>query len=91
MASEDFPDLPLSPERWRAIKNDLHLPPQQARIVELILRDCCDKQIAAEMDLKVPTIRTYLERVFERLGVGNRMGLVLYIFALSQSDRHRRQ
>ncbi len=61
----------------------MKLSPQQERIVELILRNCRDKQIAAEMKLKVPTVRTHLARMFQRIGVEDRMELVLAIFAAS--------
>ena len=78
-------ELPLPAERWAAIARQLHLAPQQQRIVELILRRFQDKQIAAELGLGLPTIRTYLQRVFHRVGVVDRMELVLMVFALSHS------
>jgi len=81
MAKEKLPDLPLPPEKWRELAAMLDLPPQQLRILELVLRNCGDKRIAAEMGLKVPTVRTYLKRIFVRLGVENRIGLVLKLFA----------
>jgi DNA-binding CsgD family transcriptional regulator len=88
MADRNIPDLPLSAQKWRQVMDELRLPPQQVRIVELILRNQCDKQIAAALGLKVPTVRTYLHRIFERLGVGDRLELVLRIFALSQRSGH---
>jgi len=59
----------------------LDLPPQQARIVSLILQGKRDKQIAAAMGLQRPTVRTHLARIFSRLGVADRMELVLRVFA----------
>jgi DNA-binding NarL/FixJ family response regulator len=76
-------DLPLPADKWQQIMVSLQLPPQQIRIVELILRNCCDKQIATSLGVKVPTVRTYLHRIFERMGVGDRLELVLRIFAMS--------
>jgi DNA-binding NarL/FixJ family response regulator len=83
MADHDIHGLPLPHDKWRQIADSLELPPRQARIVELILRNYCDKQIAAAMGLKVPTVRTYLTRIFHRLKVADRMELVLRIFTIS--------
>jgi DNA-binding NarL/FixJ family response regulator len=91
MADQNIPELPLPAEKWQQLTERLKLPPQQVRIVELILRNYCDKQIAAALGLKVPTVRTYLHRVFERMGVDDRLGLVLRLFALShRTDHHQR-
>jgi DNA-binding NarL/FixJ family response regulator len=91
MAPENFPDLPLPVERWRRIAQAMELSPQQLRIVELILRNHCDKQIAAAMGLKVPTVRTYLTRIFQHLGVRDRGELVLRVFALACAEPPQRQ
>jgi DNA-binding NarL/FixJ family response regulator len=88
MAEQNIPDLPLPPDKWEQLLKELSLPPQQVRIVELILRNHCDKQIAAALGLKVPTVRTYLHRIFERLHVGDRLELVLRLFALSHRNDH---
>jgi DNA-binding NarL/FixJ family response regulator len=88
MAEQNIPDLPLPPEKWRQLVERLQLPRQQIRIVELILRNCCDKQIAAELGLKVPTVRTYLQRTYVRLGVSDRVELILRLFAMSHSTGH---
>jgi DNA-binding NarL/FixJ family response regulator len=88
MAEQNLPDLPLPPEKWRDLVERLQLPPQQIRIVELILRNCCDKQIATELGLKVPTVRTYLQRTYMRLDVSDRVELVLRLFALSHRTDH---
>jgi DNA-binding NarL/FixJ family response regulator len=91
MAEQNIPELPLPPEKWRQLIKALPLPPQQIRIVELILRNCCDKEIAAALGLKVPTIRTYLQRIYQRLGVSDRVELILRLFAMSHTAHHRQQ
>jgi DNA-binding NarL/FixJ family response regulator len=85
MAVTDLPSLPLPTDKLASIVAKLDLSPQQARVVELILRNCCDKEIAAAMQLKVSTVRTYLSRLFARLGVENRVALVLKIFLESHA------
>ena len=67
-------------EEWKQVIGLLDLPAQQARIVELILQDKGDKQIAREMGLAEPTVRTYLTRIFQRIGCNDRVGLVLKVF-----------
>jgi len=66
---------------WEALVDSLRLSPQQTRIVKLILQGKADKQIAREMGLRVPTVRAHLTRVFHRLGVTDRVGLVVRVFA----------
>ena len=41
-----------------------------------------DNEIAATLGLSFSTVRTYLDRVFERSGVSDRMHLVLRIFSI---------
>lgn len=80
----DLPSLPMDATTWQAIVDQLALPPQQIRVVELILRGQQDKEIATALGLSFPTVRTYLKRVFDRAEVSDRVGLVLHIFAMAQ-------
>ena len=77
--------LPMNDALWREISKSLALSPQQIRIVELLLRNKQDKEVAETLNISFPTVRTYLGRIFDRIGVGDRMGLVLHVFALAQS------
>jgi DNA-binding NarL/FixJ family response regulator len=40
-----------------------------------------DKAIAKAMKIRVPTVRTYLSRLFERTGSHDRVDLLLRMFA----------
>lgn len=91
MASHENPRLPLPPDKWREIAESLQLPPRQERIIELILCNFCDKQIAVAMGIKIPTVRTYLTRIFQRLDVADRMELVLHIVAMSHDIHPHRK
>lgn len=77
----ELPALPMAQNTWEKVVRSLGLPPQQARIVELILRNYDDKAIALKLGVKRTTVRTYLGRAFDRLGVRDRTGLILYIFS----------
>ncbi len=90
-ASDSLPPLPCDVRTWDAIANTLELSAQQKRIVELLLSGCRDKQIATELNLTVPTVRTYLKRIFDRVGAPDRLGLVLRIFAMAQEQSQPRR
>jgi DNA-binding NarL/FixJ family response regulator len=79
--------LPMAPALWDEVAASLKFSPQQKRIVACILRGFQDKQIAAELGLSVPTVRTYLDRVFQKADVSDRMQLVLQLFALTQQTQ----
>lgn len=76
---EDLPPLPFSESLWHRIAEKLRFSPQQKRIVELILRKQQDKEIAARINLQVPTVRTYLRRVFQSTQTTDRLDLVILI------------
>jgi DNA-binding NarL/FixJ family response regulator len=61
----------------------MQLSPQQAKLVELLLRGMCDKQIAVAMDISEPTIRTYLDRIWSRTRTRGRMELAMRVLAVS--------
>lgn len=68
---------------WAAVVHELELAPQQERIVRLIMQSKGDKQIAREMGLSFPTVRTYLSRVFERAEVEDRIQLIHRVYAIA--------
>ncbi len=51
------------------------LPPSLERIAHLLARGSTDKEIANELDLPVTTVRTYVTRIYRRLGVSSRAQL----------------
>lgn len=85
------PQSPLAQPRdsaaWAATVERLGLSPQQARIIERIVGGMNDKQIALDLNIGVPTVRTYLTRAFERVGVRGRMPLAMRV--LGEYDAQR--
>jgi DNA-binding NarL/FixJ family response regulator len=75
--------FPLSEPAWNKLADELALSPQQSRIVRLVLSGWPDKAIAKELGLSLATVRTYLARIFLRLGVADRVELILFVFRLS--------
>ena len=70
----------FSEEEWLELQRSLSLSRRQAQIVERLLCGRSDKQIARELDVSVPTVRTHLGRLFARFGVADRCELILRVF-----------
>ncbi len=63
------------------------LTPREEQVVALVAEGLGNRQIAAELNLSEHTIKKYLFRIFEKLGVSSRVELVLY--AVNNGDpRH---
>ncbi|TWT44927.1 transcriptional regulator MalT [Phycisphaerae bacterium RAS1] len=77
--------LRLDEATWAHICLSLKIPRQQQRILSLVLQGLSDKEIAAELALRVPTVRTYLTRIYQRTGVADRVTLILRVFAIAQN------
>jgi DNA-binding NarL/FixJ family response regulator len=68
------------PERlasvWRATNDTL--TPRELDIVRLVGKGLGNKEIAQELGVSVTTVRTHLNRVYDKLGPGSRVELALY-------------
>jgi DNA-binding NarL/FixJ family response regulator len=63
------------------------LTPREEQVVALVAEGLGNRQIAAELNLSEHTIKKYLFRIFEKLGISTRVELVLY--AVNNGDpRH---
>lgn len=60
-----------------AIGKDL-LTPREEQVVALVAEGMGNRQIARELNLSEHTVKKYLFRIFEKLGVSTRVELVLY-------------
>jgi DNA-binding NarL/FixJ family response regulator len=54
------------------------LTPREQQVVALVAEGLSNRQVARELNLSEHTIKKYLFRVFEKLGVSTRVELVLY-------------
>ncbi|UCD49931.1 MAG: response regulator transcription factor [Phycisphaerales bacterium] len=79
----------VSTQEWGQLTRSLGLSPRQADIVKHLLRGGSDKQIARELEISVPTVRTHLRRLFRKFGVNDRVELILYIVACLRLDTTR--
>lgn len=80
-ARSDSHPLPFTADDWNAVIVALDIPAQEAKVVELVLRGLRDKQVAAALGVKTTTVRTYLQRTYIRLGVNDRMEVIVRVFA----------
>src|SRR5262249_58910718 len=69
----------ISPEDWVSIAQQLHLSPRELTVAVLIFEGNSRYQIAKRMGRATGTVRTYIDRVFVKLNVSDRLGLVLRI------------
>lgn len=81
---------------WRRAVASAGLSEQQARTVRLLLQGRSDRQIAEALGIGLPTVCTYLSRLFAKTGTHDRVGLLLHIFAILLEDcrrngRHQKQ
>ncbi|MGA2915707.1 MAG: helix-turn-helix transcriptional regulator [Sedimentisphaerales bacterium] len=67
-------------KEWKILVEELSLSPQQGQIVHHLFTGESDKQIAQEMGLAVPTVRTHMGRLFTKFNVQDRVGLIIHIF-----------
>lgn len=67
------PTRPLEPERLRS----LGLTIREADVLANLAHGRTNKQIAAALSMSVGTVRTHLMRIYEALGVNNRVAAVL--------------
>ena len=51
---------------------------REENVVRLVAEGLTNKQISAELDLSEHTVRNYLFKIFDKLGVSTRVELVLY-------------
>ncbi len=71
----------LSDGQWRSIAASLSLSPRELQITQEIFDDEKEAAIALKLGLSTHTVHTYLERVYHKLNVASRCGLLLRVFS----------
>ncbi len=73
-------EIELKIERRRIIRigASLGLSPQESAIAALIHREAPDKKIVAQLGIKRPTVRGYLERAKRKLKALTRIGVAVH-------------
>lgn len=70
----------VSEQEWALLRKDLGLSPRQSEIVNRILHAKSDKQIARDLDISLPTVRTHMARLFQKFDLNDRVELLVYVF-----------
>lgn len=83
----------LSGVEWRAIARRLHLSNREIEVVQGIFDGEKVAAIALDLGISYHTVNTHVERLYQKLGVGNRCQMLTRIFATylslrSTSGRH---
>jgi DNA-binding NarL/FixJ family response regulator len=80
----------IADHEWPAIARRLHLSPQQTRIARLIIEeDLSNDGIAHRLGHKnAKGVEEQLERMFKKVGVRSRVGLVVRVFATQKTMSH---
>ena len=63
------------------------LTPRELEIIHLVGKGLGNKEIAQRLGLSVPTVRSHLTRVYEKIGVESRVELALYAVELVEAVR----
>jgi DNA-binding NarL/FixJ family response regulator len=71
----------LPHDAWRMIANSLHISDRELQIIQEIFDDRKESAIADDLTISVHTVHTHLERLYRKLGVSTRVGLVVYILS----------
>lgn len=67
-------------EAWAGIAEQLGLSPRQVQILQGMLADESEDEIARALDLSKDTIHTHMGRLHEKLGAHSRIQLAVQVF-----------
>jgi DNA-binding NarL/FixJ family response regulator len=63
------------------------LTPRETDVTRLVVQGMRNQEISTRLNLREHTVRNYLLRIFEKLGISSRVELVLYAVSLPQTDQ----
>lgn len=69
------------PEQIINVKGAVVLSPREDTVVQLVAEGLSNRDIARELNLSEHTIKNYLFHIFDKVGISNRVELVLYAAA----------
>ena len=76
----------FSEAEWGSLLAELVLSPRQGQVIRCLFASHSDKQIALDLHISVPTVRTHLTRMFRKFDVSDREELILHIFSHFRSN-----
>jgi len=90
--AEDQPAFFIKESNWREIMRVLRISPRESEIIQYIMIGENEAFIASRLGISTHTIRTHLERLYNKLNVKSRSQLIVRIFeqyvSLDESHNH---
>lgn len=80
--------MPFSKSMWAQLAKETGLSPRQEQIVLLLFKGYSDKQIAHDLGIGMPTVRTHMSRLFTKLDASDRCELLIRFFKESRRLCH---
>jgi DNA-binding NarL/FixJ family response regulator len=77
-ATIGFPEL-LTTEQWREVSRAHGLTPQELRLLRLLARGFANCEIAFQLGLRRPTVRSHLRSIYRKLNCTDRIEVLLQL------------
>ncbi len=75
-------DAPLfCPAEWSQISDSLGLTNRESEVVQGVLEDMSQAEIAQQLGISPHTVHAHLERVYNKVGVRSRVQLLVRVFS----------
>ena len=81
----------LDAAEWSVLRESLGLSPRELQVVRELLDDPTEQAIADRLAISRHTVHTHLERIFRKLGVNSRAGVIVRLFEEYATMVSRRQ
>jgi len=78
----------LRPSNGSGTGKDLQLTPKETQIIGYIVEGCTNKDIARSLTTSEQVVKNHLGKIFDKLGVFNRLELALYAIDNGMARRH---
>lgn len=67
-------------QTWQRIGSMLSISPRELEVTRHVFDELTERQIASAMEISHHTVHTHLERLYHKLNVASRAGLLLRVF-----------
>lgn len=78
----------LSVSQWDSIARRLRFSRRETEVVRYIFEGLKESAIAYHLGISAHTVHTHIERIYRKIGVGSRCGLLTRVFAAYLSIEH---
>jgi ATP/maltotriose-dependent transcriptional regulator MalT len=67
----------LGEEHWMCIQRQFHLSPRELQVAKLVCQGFNNDEIAADLRMKLGTVKTHIRNIYRRIRVGSKVGMLL--------------